>query len=268
MAEKTAKDLLAEGDEALVQASFGTGEFAVAEELFQTARRAAAEVGDRSAQADADNGLGLLAHYRNIAKLMAGQQTDPAEVQAEEELFRSALITHQELGNVVGVAHSLFGIGLVYQVLHRDWSSAMPYYWQVLELAEVLEENGDLYARSEIHRHVGFYYMVEDVQPAEALRHLNLSLELRERLGDPRRIPSALEALGEAEAVAGNRDRALALLTEATDRARAAGLSPARIEGMEQTLRDVDQGVGIFAAGPSPDGAETVAGQGDPAAGQ
>jgi hypothetical protein len=44
----------------------------------------------------------------------------------------------------------------------------------------------------------GLYYLVEDVRPAEAVRRLGYSLALRERLGDPRRIPGGLVALGEA----------------------------------------------------------------------
>jgi hypothetical protein len=30
----------------------------------------------------------------------------------------------------------------------------------------------DLYTRSEVHRHVGFYFLVEDVRLDEAVRHL------------------------------------------------------------------------------------------------
>jgi len=51
---------------------------------------------------------------------------------------------------------------------------------------------------------VGSYYLVEDVRPAEALRQLGHSLALRERIGDPRRLPSALVALGEAKIAVGN----------------------------------------------------------------
>jgi len=62
----------------------------------------------------------------------------------------------------------LFGMGLVFQVLRQDWSAAMPYFWQAFGLAEAMEESGDRYGRSEVHRHVGFYYLAADAE--ETLR--------------------------------------------------------------------------------------------------
>src|SRR6266851_5161164 len=139
-----------------------------------------------------------------------------------------------------GTARALFGVGLVLQVLRRDWDAAMWYFWQAFGLAEALEESGDLYGRSEIHRHVGFYYLVEDVRPREAVRQLRHALALRERLGDPRRIPSALVALGEAELAAGNFPHALDLLRRAVPLAHEAGLLPWRIADAEQNLREAE----------------------------
>jgi tetratricopeptide (TPR) repeat protein len=136
-----------------------------------------------------------------------------------------------------GTAQALFGLGLVFQVLHNDWMTAMPYFWQALDLVSKPDTAADPYLRSEVHRHVGFYFLVEDVRPPEAVRHLQLSLDLREELADPRRIPSGLQALGLAELNAGNRDRAVELLTRAVAEARAAGLSQQRIEDAEQDLR-------------------------------
>jgi hypothetical protein len=46
----------------------------------------------------------------------------------------------------------LLGLGLVFQVLRGDWAAAMPYFWRSFGLAEAVEESGDLYGRSEIHR--------------------------------------------------------------------------------------------------------------------
>jgi hypothetical protein len=75
-------------------------------------------------------------------------------------------------------------------MLHSDWASAMPCFWQALELADVNDAGTDLYLRPEAHRHVGFYFLAAGEQPAEAVRHLQLSLSLCEQHGDPRRIPS------------------------------------------------------------------------------
>jgi hypothetical protein len=113
----------------------------------------------------------------------------------------------------------------------------MPYLWQAFGLAEAVEESGDLYGRSEICRHVGFYYLIADIRPREAVRQLGYSLALRERLGDPRRVPSALVALGEAEMAAGNPQRAAGLFGRAVTLAREASLLPWRIRDAEDNLR-------------------------------
>ena len=166
----------------------------------------------------------MAAHGENITRLMAGGTVAPEGIEAEERLFRKAQTAWQEAGARAGSAHSHFGLGLVYQVLRRDWTTAMPYYWQALEMVYAPDSESDLYLRSEVHRHVGFYFLVEDEQPAEAVRHLQLSLDLREELGDPRRIPSGQVALARAELAAGHRERAVDLLTSAVAQAREAGL--------------------------------------------
>ena len=196
----------------------------------------AEQYGDRKAEARALGGLGMVRHHRCIARLVAGGAPDDADVAAEEELMSGALAIWRETGDAAGTARALFGVGLVFQVLHRDWAAAMPYYWQAYGLAEAVEESGDLYACSEIHRHLGFYYLIEDVRPAEAVRRLGYSLALRERLGDPRRIPSGLVALGEAELAAGNLPRAVELLSRAVRLARKAALLPWRIQDAERVL--------------------------------
>jgi tetratricopeptide (TPR) repeat protein len=182
----------------------------------------------------------MVRHYHGIPKLVAGLAPADADVAAEEELMRRALAIWQETGDAAGTARALFGVGLVLQVLRRDWAAAMPYFWQAYGLAEAVEESGDLYARSEIHRHLGFYYLVEDVRPDEAVRQLGYSLALRERLGDPRRIPSALAALGEAEMAAGHLQRSVELLSGAVRQAREAGLLPWWIHDAERSLSEAE----------------------------
>ena len=236
----TARQLCAAADEALTEAAFRTGEFTEAERLFEEARNLAEQAGDREAEALAVGGLGMTHHYRNIGKLIGGITPADADVAAEEALMRLALAIWEEIGDPAGTARALFGVGLVFQVLRRDWTAAMPYFWRSFGLAETVEESGDLYGRSEIHRHLGFYYLVEDVRPAEAVRQLGYSLALRERIGDPRRIPSALVALGEAEMAAGNLPRAVELLNRAVMLAREAGLQPWRVGDAEQNLRKAE----------------------------
>jgi tetratricopeptide (TPR) repeat protein len=228
--------LCAAAEEALAEAAFRTGEFSDAERVFGQVLTMAELHDDRRAEARARGGLGMVRHHRCIARLVAGGVPDDADVAAEEALMGGALAIWRETGDAAGTARALFGVGLVFQVLHRDWTAAMPYYWQAYGLAEAVEESGDLYACSEIHRHLGFYYLIEDVRPAEAVRRLAYSLALRERLGDPRRIPSGLVALGEAELAAGNLPRAVELLSRAARLARKAALLPWRIQDAERAL--------------------------------
>ena len=237
---RTADQVCVAANEALTEAAFCTGDFTEAERLFGEARILAERDGDRAAEALALGGLGMAHHYRNIAKLVDGITPADADTAAEEELMRRALALWEEIGDPAGTARALFGVGLVLQVLRRDWAAAMPYFWRSYGLAEAVEESGDLYGRSEIHRHLGFYYLAEDVRPKEAVRQLGYSLALRERLGDPRRIPSALVALGEAEMAAGNLPRAVELLRRALILAREAGLQAWRVRDAEQNLREAE----------------------------
>jgi tetratricopeptide (TPR) repeat protein len=237
---ETARGLCAAGNEALVEAGFRTGDPTEAERLFGEAESLAARDGDREGEASALLGLGTARHYRNISQLITGAELAEADIAAEEDLMRRALALWQETGDAAGTARALFGMSLVFQVLRRDWGASMPYLWQSFGLAEAVEESGDLYGCSEIHRHLGFYYLVEDVRPREAVRQLEHSLALRDKLGDPRRVPSALVALGEAEIAAGNPRRAVELLSRAVILAREAALLPWRIQDAERGLRNAE----------------------------
>jgi tetratricopeptide (TPR) repeat protein len=260
--EIPARELADAGAEALIDAAFITGDFGPARELLEKARDAAAAGGDRQTEAVAVERLATLKHYENITKLVAGAEVPAADAEAEEKQFRQALAISEELGDEAGTARSAFGVGLVFQVLRSDWPTAMPYYWQALDLSRALEASGDLHARSEIHRHLGFYYHYEGASPGEAVRHLELSLDLREQIGDQRLLSSALVALGEAELATGNNERAVDLLTRAVAAARAAGLAPWRVEDAERALRDAEAAA-ANGAEPS-DSAVGSAGEADP----
>jgi len=236
--EATISDLIRRGEDALLEGGFRTGDFAQARALLSAARERAKRAGDRALEAAATDRLGLALHYENIARLMQGLELAPADIDAEEMLFREALDLREADDDRAGVAQSLFGLGLVFQVLRRDWASAMPRFWRALEIVEEIGDAADLYTRSEVHRHVGFYYLVEEVRLDEAVRHLQRSLDLRKQLGDARVIPSGLVALGEAELVAGHPEQAVELLEQALLIARQAGLLPERINDAEHTLQD------------------------------
>ena len=152
--------------------------------------------------------------------------------------MRRALALWQETGDSGGTGRALFDMSLVFQVLRRDWDTGMRYLWPAVGLADAVEEDGDVYGRSEIHRHLGFYYLFADIRPREAVRQFTHSLALRERIGDPRVIPSALVALARAELARANPQQAVALLTRAVSVAQRASLLPWRVQDAEDTLRE------------------------------
>jgi hypothetical protein len=244
-----AKVLCAAADEALTEASFRTADFAEAERLFTDAREMAGRDGDGECAALALSGLGMTAHCRNIGRLADGGQLSDENVAAEESLMREALGAWEKTGSAAGTGRALFGLSLVFQVLRHDWNGGMTYLWPAFGLAEAVEESGDLYGASEIHRHVGFYYLYLDVRPAEAVRRLSCSLELRERIGDLRRVPSALIALAHAKLAAGDARHAAASAYRAVELARADGLLPWRIRSAEEILDKAD--AAVRAGGPA-----------------
>ena len=236
----SARELRAAADESLTRAWFCTGEFAEPERLFSDAAATATRDGDAAGLARAVSGLGQVRHGRNVATLVTGGVPSEADIAAQEDLTGRALGLWRETGDSAGTGRALFDMSLVFQVLRRDWDTAMRYLWQAVGLAEAVAESGDLYGCSEIHRHVGFYYLLEDIRPREAVRQFGHSLALRERIGDPRLIPSALVALGDAEIAVGSPQRAVELLSRAVNMARQASLLPWRIQDAEATLRKAE----------------------------
>lgn len=225
--------MLAAGSEALIEAAFRTGDFVAAHRLLLAARDRARETRDRVDEATALTRLGMLAHFSAIAGDLAA-----ADWAAEERMFAEALAIQRAADDPAGAAESLFGLGLVHQVLRGDWPTAMPFYQEALSLAE---RYADEIVRSEVHRHIGFYHVYVTGDGEQGLRHLRMSQVLRERYGDPRRVATGTLALGEAELAVGNRSAALRLLHEAVHQARAAGLTAQRIGWAEQALRDAER---------------------------
>jgi tetratricopeptide (TPR) repeat protein len=243
MGTETAGELLSAGAEALLEAAFRTGGYDDAEAMLRAARVRAGADGDRAVEAAAIDRLGWLMHFQALDHRL--RQMDP---DGEEALFQQALAISREIGDLGGVAAALFGIGLVRQVLLQDWDTAMPHFREALALADA---HGDDITRSEVHRHIGFFYLVSDVQVDKACEHLRISLDLRESLGDPRWIPSGTSALGEAELAAGRHAEGLRYLRAAVRQAREAGLRPHRIEHAEEALREAEE---TLATAGRPDG--------------
>ncbi|HET9172868.1 MAG TPA: hypothetical protein VFN97_25805 [Actinospica sp.] len=238
--EMTSAELHAAAEEALIEAGFRTGEFDDAESLAAAAVERAAADGDRAGAAAASVRLGYVLHYRNITTLIGGGRPDAAIVARETGLFADALAAYEALGDEPGTARADFALGLVEQVLHQDWDAAMAHYRRAESLIPALEAENDLYTRSEIHRHLGFYHLIADKQPATAVGHLQISLDLQEEQGEPRRVPSGLVALGWAERENGNPRRAVLLLRRAVLIAREQGLLPWRIADAERELAEAE----------------------------
>ena len=231
--EPTTGVLLADGNEAMLEAAFRTGEFLPAWQILEAARQRARQEGDRISEATALTRLGMLAHFAAI-----GGDLSRADWATEANLFAEALTIQREVGDPAGAAESLFGLGLVHQVLRGDWTTAMPFYAEALTLAE---RHADEMVRSEVHRHIGFFHVFVAGDTERGLRHLRMSQVLRERYGDPRRVATGTLALGEAELAAGHRREALRLLREAVQQARTARLSPQRVGWAEHALRDAER---------------------------
>jgi hypothetical protein len=237
--EGSAGELLAAGTEAMFEAAFRTGDYGDAETLLEAARRRAEADDDQAAEAGSLDRLAWLMHFRALDRDREGADPD-----AEEALFQRSLAIRRELGDQAGTAASLFGLGLVDQVLRRDSAAAIPYFREAMELAD---EHADALLRSECHRHVGFHHCVGDVSPEEAVRHLRISLELRHQWGDPRWVPSGTLALGWAELAAGRRVEGIELIRLAALQAREAGLSTRRIHEAEVWVRRAEAGETPFA---------------------
>lgn len=229
MIDAVSIDTLAAGAEALTEAAFRTGDFSVAEKLLDEASAAAS---DPAAEAAVLHQRGWLMHWRALESIVDGRVTG-ADSDAEEALFQRALGLRRELGDRAGEAASLFGVGLVRQVLRRDTAGSIGLFREALALAG---EHGDLITRSEIHRHIGFFHWVEEKNHDEALRQLQASQRLREEHGDPRWIPSGTLSIGQVLLAAGRREEAVETLRAAVEQSRAAGLRPERTARAEEWL--------------------------------
>lgn len=230
----TAEKLLADGKEALRTASFGTHDFDGAQAKLESARDRAATEDDRQAEAAALDTLAMVLHYRALEN-----NRDASNADAEEALFRQALEIQRKIDDPGGIAESLFGIGLVHQVLRRDWATAMPYFWEALELAD---QHADAYVRSECYRHVGFYYFAEEHDADKALEFLHTSLRLREEWGDPRSLSNGTLAIGQIELLAGRHEDAAGHLRTAVEQMKAAGVGGRYLEQGTEWLRRAEAG--------------------------
>jgi tetratricopeptide (TPR) repeat protein len=226
-------DQVALGSAALIDAAFISDDYERAENLLTAAHDEAVRLGDDATRATVTCRLGMVMHYRALQDEITEQATV-----AEEALFHEALDVGRSLDDANVITEALFGLGIVHQVLRSDWPAAMPYFREALSLVDA--GAGDLLTQAEVHRHMGFYYLVENVLPAKAVDHLETSLRLRERHGDQRRLPTAYLALGRAHIAAGRHDNGVHLLRQAAQTMRSEGFKPFWVELCEDVVRDAE----------------------------
>ena len=219
---------------ALAEAYLRTGDYDAVDLIAERALAHAATSGDRKAEAAALSLQGMTLHFRAID--VPAEQRSTIDPRPEETLFERALAVRREVGDVEGIAESLFQLGLVHQVLRQDLEAGAPCFREALALVERVPDV-DLLLRSEIHRHVGFDLLLREERHEAALERLRTSLDLRLQLPERGWVVSALIALSLAERLAGRADDAIARSREALELARKEGLRQRFVTGAEDALR-------------------------------
>jgi tetratricopeptide (TPR) repeat protein len=160
-------------------------------------------------------GLALARGRIMHARFLAHSQEDPQEL----ALFERAAALYHRLGDVGGEGESLFWVGTFHQVVRGDDDAAGPPLERAWSLAQAA---GDQLTLSYVVRHLGFAEMAAGrLDAARGL--LEESVRLRREIGFTPGVAAGVLALAELAAQSGDRDRALALLDEATAIAAEAG---------------------------------------------
>jgi tetratricopeptide (TPR) repeat protein len=231
-----ADELLTRARVALPDAAYRTGDFDAVEALLGEALGLAAADGDLSQEAAALDLLGQLRHFRTIDRPREEWQTvDP---RPERELFERALAIRRQLGDSAGVAESLLHLGWLHHVLCGEPDIAMPLFVEALAL---VEPDGDVHVRSELHRHIGFYELLEKRRPEEALPHFKLSLELWRSSSEPAHAVFGLVALARCESAAGLHSEALVHSRQALELVRQRKFRGRVVTGAEATWGMVEE---------------------------
>lgn len=170
--------------------------------------------GDATALATAERELDMVEAGLALARgrvmhgrFLAEGDEDPQEL----SLFERALQLYQMLGDVPGVAESLFWVGIYHQVVRNDNDAAVPVFERSRELAVQV---GELRVLSYVLRHLGVAEHAAG-RLNEARGWLEESVRLRRQLGFMPGVAANLVGLGYIAAAQGRRDEAVALLDEA-----------------------------------------------------
>jgi tetratricopeptide (TPR) repeat protein len=176
--------------------------------------RDAVAAGERAldgVEADLALARGRLLHARYLAE----RTEDPREL----ALFERAAELYRELGDERGEGEALFWVGCLHQVIRGDEALAAPAFARAHELST---RAGDRLTRSYVLRHLAFLDQAAG-RLTEARERLEESTRLRQELGFLPGVAANLLALGHLAADEGDRERALALVDEATAVAERSG---------------------------------------------
>ena len=174
--------------------------------------------------------LGFSLH---AAYLDSDRSQEPTD---ELDFFERALTLRREQGTVAQVAESLFHVGLVYDVIRKDYEQALLYHQEAYQLAS---EAGDKVMASYAIRHIGFAHLAaEDTAAAE--QAFLQSLTLREEAGFVPGVAFALPLLAHMDVLKGDKTSALSRLKRSQEILESLGATArvARIEEQIISLRE------------------------------
>jgi tetratricopeptide (TPR) repeat protein len=130
------------------------------------------------------------------------------EPENELEFFERGLEFRKKGGTTRQIAESLFHIGLVFDVIRKDYDRALSYHEEAYKLACEAE---DKVMASYAIRHIGFAHLA--AKDLEAARQaLAESLKLREAAGFIPGIAFALASLAHLDTLSGDKTSALSRL--------------------------------------------------------
>jgi len=135
------------------------------------------------------------------------------EPENEFDFFERSLEIRKEHGTPIQVAESTFHIGLVYDVIRKEYDKALPYHEEAYKIAT---SKKDKLIASYAIRHIGFARLnADDVKTAK--QAFTESLELREAIGFIPGIAFSLATLAQVDMQGGDEASALARFNKARE---------------------------------------------------
>ena len=164
--------------------------------VVQQAREEAEAAQDQLAIASTLYQVGQTLYYRHM-------QANENDYTDARDYFQQASALREKIGDLYGLANSLFYTGLTYE-RHEQEEPAVDYYQRALPLAE---QHGNWRAASEAARHLAGLSLSKDNE--HSLRYALKSLALREEMGFNVGLPPAQLLVSDVYLTVGDLARAL-----------------------------------------------------------